>query len=318
MESRLEHRVDVLDRWLRAYHARDVDAILALLHPDIECTPLPEWMPEVGGFYRGHEGIRELMAAQLEQVPDRHVRSGEPEEVGRALLVPLTVTSQGSNIPPQMLTVVHEFDGGLVRRIRTFSTEAEARAAAEDVINDEFLALFEHAIEAITLVDSGGRLQDANESACTLYGLSREQLDGRNVRERVAPDALDSWDLYWGDLLAHGHSSGEGAVITGTGERVPVEFRARGDYRPGVHLVLLSPTGAGAPPALAGEGVLTPREREVFRLLALGFNAPEIAERLFLAPGTVRTHVRNGVVKLGAKTRVQATALALTRGEIAL
>lgn len=63
---------------------------------------------------------------------------------------------------------------------------------------------------------------------------------------------------------------------------------------------------------------LTPREQEIFRLLALGLNAWEVARRLEISPDTVRTHVRNGVVKLGAKTRVQAVALALTRGEIEL
>jgi DNA-binding NarL/FixJ family response regulator len=53
-------------------------------------------------------------------------------------------------------------------------------------------------------------------------------------------------------------------------------------------------------------------------LLAEGLNAPEIAERLVLSPATVRTHVQNGVTRLGARTRVQAVALALTQGEISL
>jgi len=70
--------------------------------------------------------------------------------------------------------------------------------------------------------------------------------------------------------------------------------------------------------ARAAESSLTPREREVFHLLAVGMNAWQIAEQLGIAPDTVRTHVRNGVVKLGAKTRVQAVALALTLGEIEL
>jgi DNA-binding NarL/FixJ family response regulator len=63
---------------------------------------------------------------------------------------------------------------------------------------------------------------------------------------------------------------------------------------------------------------LTPREREIFQLLAMGYNAPEIAERLVLSVATVRTHVRNGIERLGAKTRIQAIALALTHGEIAV
>jgi DNA-binding CsgD family transcriptional regulator/ketosteroid isomerase-like protein len=64
--------------------------------------------------------------------------------------------------------------------------------------------------------------------------------------------------------------------------------------------------------------LLTAREREVFGLLAQGLTAPEIADRLVLAPATVRTHVHNGVTRIGARTRVQAVAMALDRGEIAL
>ncbi len=54
---------------------------------------------------------------------------------------------------------------------------------------------------------------------------------------------------------------------------------------------------------------LTPREREVLGLLADGYQGPQIAEQLFLSLETVRTHVRNGVGKLGARTRVQAAAM---------
>jgi DNA-binding NarL/FixJ family response regulator len=39
---------------------------------------------------------------------------------------------------------------------------------------------------------------------------------------------------------------------------------------------------------------------------------------MFLSPATVRTHVQNGVVRLGARTRIHALALALTRGEFSL
>jgi DNA-binding CsgD family transcriptional regulator len=61
---------------------------------------------------------------------------------------------------------------------------------------------------------------------------------------------------------------------------------------------------------------LSRREREVFELLADGLSGPEIAERLVLSPETVRTHVRNGMAKLGASTRSQAVAIALHRREI--
>lgn len=62
---------------------------------------------------------------------------------------------------------------------------------------------------------------------------------------------------------------------------------------------------------------LSAREREILDLLAVGMSGAAIAERLFLSPETIRTHVRNAMEKLGATTRSQAVAVALDRGEIA-
>lgn len=56
---------------------------------------------------------------------------------------------------------------------------------------------------------------------------------------------------------------------------------------------------------------LSRREREVLYLLAGGLNGEEIAERLVISSETVRTHVRNAMIKLGARTRVHAVALAV-------
>lgn len=69
---------------------------------------------------------------------------------------------------------------------------------------------------------------------------------------------------------------------------------------------------------MADGGALTSREREVFQLLAEGLTAPQIADRLVLSPATVRTHVQNGIERLGAKTRIQAISIALERDEISL
>jgi DNA-binding CsgD family transcriptional regulator len=68
---------------------------------------------------------------------------------------------------------------------------------------------------------------------------------------------------------------------------------------------------AGRRPAM-----LTPREREVFGLLARGLTAIQIADELDLSPLTVRTHIQNGKDRLGAKTRMEALSMALQSGEI--
>lgn len=68
--------------------------------------------------------------------------------------------------------------------------------------------------------------------------------------------------------------------------------------------------------AAGGESVsLTQREREVLRLLADGLSNEEIGKVLFIAPETVRTHVRKAMDKLDADTRTQAVAKAI-RGSL--
>ncbi|MDR3577777.1 MAG: response regulator transcription factor [Anaerolineaceae bacterium] len=51
---------------------------------------------------------------------------------------------------------------------------------------------------------------------------------------------------------------------------------------------------------------LSGRELEVLRLIDLGLSNPEIAEKLTLAPSTVKTHINNIYGKLGVQTRIQA------------
>jgi DNA-binding NarL/FixJ family response regulator len=62
---------------------------------------------------------------------------------------------------------------------------------------------------------------------------------------------------------------------------------------------------------------LTPREREVLRLLADGMTNEEIGKELRISPETVRTHVRKAMGKLDADTRTQAVATALRQSLIA-
>ena len=58
---------------------------------------------------------------------------------------------------------------------------------------------------------------------------------------------------------------------------------------------------------------LTAREIEVLQLLAFGHTNRDIAEKLFISPDTVKTHLEHIFEKLGASDRTAAVAEALRR-----
>jgi LuxR family maltose regulon positive regulatory protein len=55
-------------------------------------------------------------------------------------------------------------------------------------------------------------------------------------------------------------------------------------------------------------GLLSERELEVLRLLAVGSSNRQIAQKLFVSLSTAKTHVHNILEKLGAQNRSQAIA----------
>ncbi|MET9388332.1 response regulator transcription factor [Streptomyces sp. NPDC002928] len=77
----------------------------------------------------------------------------------------------------------------------------------------------------------------------------------------------------------------------------------------------LATPAQGAPLAAPEDlAALTAREREVMAQAAEGRSNEEIAEKLFLSPLTVRTHVHRAMTKLGARDRAQLVVIAYQSG----
>ncbi|MDN3260974.1 response regulator transcription factor [Streptomyces sp. CSDS2] len=95
---------------------------------------------------------------------------------------------------------------------------------------------------------------------------------------------------------------GEGVVAPAVTRRLIAEFAAGP----------VADRGTAADPAVLED--LTRREREVLGCVGEGLSNAEIAGRLDMAEGTVKTHVSRLLAKLGLRSRVQAAVLARELG----
>jgi DNA-binding NarL/FixJ family response regulator len=183
-----------------------------------------------------------------------------------------------------------------------------------------------------------------DRQGCQVVGTAGDAAQGRALIERLRPDVslvdirlgedsgirltADLIDadpdrrivLYTGssdiDLLFSGLDSGARgyALKEGTPSELTTALTTvaeGGTYvDPRLHPALLSRR------ATQTQKSLSKREREIMDLLAQGLTGEQVAERLFLSPETIKTHIRNAMGKLEANTRVHAIAIALREGFI--
>lgn len=190
-------------------------------------------------------------------------------------------------------------------------------AALGDVIEQRGYAVVGRArngAEALALVES-------EQPALAVLDVRMPLLSGLEVAHRAATTAPGTAVVFYtafGDrvLLAEALDAGVRGFVL---KEAPLSDLLTALERVARGEAYVDPVLAGA---LAVEGLgdrvpsLTPRERDVLRLLADGRSNDEIGAELHISPETVRTHVRNAMGKLEADTRTHAVATALRQSII--
>jgi len=122
--------VETIRAGLAAVNRRDVNGMLATLHPDAEMVPAKAVLE--GSVYRGHEGLRRWVDEMAEDWDDFHI---DPREVrglegGRVLVLGRFQARGKSGVTmDQPAAWICELEAGKVTRIR-FYADADAAIAA--------------------------------------------------------------------------------------------------------------------------------------------------------------------------------------------
>jgi PAS domain S-box-containing protein len=185
-----------------------------------------------------------------------------------------------------------------------------------------FSAAFKQSRNPMALLDERRRHVDVNGAYLKLVGYPRDELIGRPIYELVPGGRPQMSPAEWAAALAAGEFTGQADAITADDTHIAVQWAAHTENVTGRRLVLFvalstSRWGRRFRRDISPEpepGTLSEREREIVRHVARGSSGPEIADELSIAHDTVRTHVRNAMTKVGARSRAQLVAKALGEG----
>jgi PAS domain S-box-containing protein len=178
-----------------------------------------------------------------------------------------------------------------------------------------FWLVFTRTSNPVFLLDEQRRIVEVNDAALSLFGRDRASLVGISIDEVIKPADRLQAEREWQQFLGSGEYSGQRELLRPDGSEAQIEFAARleriGGRRLAAYVAMVETEPSSSSIDASAELPLTNREREVITLIALGDETAQIAEKLHISPDTVRTHVRNAMSKLGARTRAQLVALVL-------
>ncbi|MEV0585531.1 response regulator transcription factor [Nonomuraea sp. NPDC050310] len=169
------------------------------------------------------------------------------------------------------------------------------------------------------------RLAAELEPDVVLMDIRMPRLDGLEAARRLAGSPVKVVVVTTFDLDEYVYAAlraGASGFVVKDAEpaeiRHAVRVAARGDalLSPAVTRRLIERFAAQERPELDDRrlGPLTVREREVLAGVARGLSNTQLAERLFMSPATVKTHVNRMMTKLGVHDRAQLVVLGYETG----
>ncbi|CAA9513134.1 MAG: hypothetical protein AVDCRST_MAG30-2605 [uncultured Solirubrobacteraceae bacterium] len=182
-----------------------------------------------------------------------------------------------------------------------------------------FWAVFERSRNPMLLFGDDRVYTHVNDAACAALGVPRQHIVGQRVGHLTPSDQQGHERELWDRLMRTGHLVSPWRVARPDGSTKELLLNTTLNAAPGgLHLsvYLLGGDEEAPEPAASRAGALSPRERQVVQMLALGSTGEQVAQELALSPETVRTHVRNAMDRAGARTRAQLVAIALRDGLI--
>ena len=227
------------------------------------------------------------------------------------------------------LTLQKEGHGELYAHVEAMASEnmKECRLALIDISvqkkaeielresERKFWVLFQTMSQGVVYQDPEGKIITVNPAAEKIYGMTTEQLQGKTPKDlnwmTIHEDGSDfpeeihpsSVALRTGEMVSN--------VVMGlysaqTGKYTWLNITAKPQFKPGEerpYQVIVTLEDVSHVKLMLAYNNLTPREKEVFKLLAKGHGRQTISEILKVSPKTADKHKENLMLKLNFHTK---------------
>ncbi|MFP4626517.1 MAG: ATP-binding protein, partial [Natronomonas sp.] len=143
------------------------------------------------------------------------------------------VTSQDGHVDA---TVTDDGTTMTISVPRTPDMDVHQQVAQLQRTRDQYQAAFDEAVDAMVIVNDDARIIDANRRSTEIYGLERPKLLGREIPEFL-PEGFD-FEAEWREFQDSRGVRDTVTIVGGDGVKREVEYTARTDIVPGLHLIV--------------------------------------------------------------------------------